>query len=523
MAWNQYGDGEATYAAGGGGGSGWGIGPRRGSSSAPPNETWGKAIAAVYGCATVKAVPLMLELNGTGSATLDGSTGTAGDNGLAQYGFAIGPVTSIDGLIYRDRLYGPTEIAGHQLPYTDMVYQPGTSSFERPLGDADTATEWSVMSARSWDYRVPFGHVATARIEKLCCPPVGSLSPPPEGGYAPKPEMKAVISGFFSDRHNPAREAALGDHWVINDANPADVIRDLLENTRYGLGFPAGTVIVTVGADGTAASSYETYCDAYSLWIALGVDETLQVADAISQILLATNSVGFWEGNSFKVVPLGDLPKTANGVTYTPVATALAIDDSILILDGESTVVVRRTPLADTFNSVPVEWSEDTPTREVVISTAEIPDAANVDLFGMRRKEPVPLPCIRTLAHAQFIARILTERNLYARDFWEFRVNPRAAALLQVGDMVSLTHVAMGVAGEILRIVETDEDERGELAIKAVKWLSTTEITVTELPAVDDGLPPTPRILFRWGPGQSADLRRRERDGARRVRLRRLR
>ena len=470
MAYNQYGDG--TGPTGGAGGFGSGIVPQSGSSSAPPNGTWGKAVAVVYGCAVVKGVPLMMRDDGAGGGT-------------AQYGFAIGEVASIDGLLYRDQLYGPTAISPYQLAYTSAM----GGDFELPLGDVATAAEWSVLSALGPDYRVPFGHIAHVRIENLSCP----------DGITPTPEMKAIVSGFFSDRNNTDRETT----WTINDANPADVIKDLIENTRYGLGFPAGTVIVTVGADGTAASSYETYCDAYSLWIALGVDETVQVADVIAQILLATNSVGFWEGNSFKVVPLGDLEKTANGVTYTPVATALAIDDDVLILDGESTVVVRRTPLADTYNSVPVEWSEDTVNRDVVLATAEVPDAANVELFGMRRAEPARLPCIRTLGHAEFIARILTERSIYARDVWEFRVNPRAAALLQVGDMISLTHVAMGVADEILRIIETDEDDRGELAIKAVKWLSTTEITVTELTPVDEGLPPTPRILFRQGTGTS--------------------
>ena len=491
MATNQY-DFDAGIPVGSGS-SGSGIVPSSGSSSAPPNGTWGKAVQVVYGCATVQAVPLMMEDNGLGYVNLDGSTAVMMMLGLAQFGLAIGPVTSVDGVIYEKRLYGPSAIAGHQLVYDNM--DNGTT-VAITLGDVSTASEWSVLSARAVDYRVPFGHIALFRCEFLGCP----------SGRSPTPEMKAVVSGFFADRNNPTREAAaaLDSNWTINDANPADVIKDLLENTRYGLGYPAGTVIVDVGADGTAASSYETYCDAYSLWIALGVDETVQVVDVIAQILMATNSIGFWEGNSFKVVPLGDLTKTANGVTYTPVATALAIDDDVLILNGESTVVVRRTPLRDTFNSVPVEWSEDTATREVVLATAEVPDAANVELTGMRRGDPVSLPCIRTLEHAQFVSRILAERNLYARDTWEFRVNPRAAALLQVGDMISLTHVAMGVADEILRIVETDEDERGELAIKAVKWLSTTEITVTELTPVDEGLPPTPRILFQLGTGTSA-------------------
>ena len=469
------------------GSSGGGVVPVGGSTSAVNNDTWGEAIQVVYGCATIKGVPLMLQVvsgQETGDVALDGvNTETSVPVARAQYGLASGPVASVDGVVYEKRLYGPAAIAFHQIDWDYISAGPASYGPTFPLGDVATAAEWSELTGAAADYRIPFGHIATMRCARLGCP----------DGTAAPPDLKAVVSGFFSDRNNVARENYLGDLWTINDANPADVLKDLIENTVYGLGFPAGTVIVDVGSDGLAASSYETYCDAFGLWIAIGIDKTVQVAEVVAQILTATNAVGFWEGNSFKVVPLGDVAKTANGVTYTPVSTALAIDDDVLILEGENPVLVRRRPLVDTFNSVPVLWSRDTVIRDVEMVTSEVPDTANVDAFGMRRADAVELPCIRTLEHARFISKILTDRSLYARDTWEFRVNPRAAAVLQVGDMVSLTHAAMDVAGEILRVVETDEDDRGELTVKAVKWLSTTEITVIELAeVVDDGVPPPP-------------------------------
>ena len=481
------------------GSSGGGVVPVGGSTSAVNNDTWGEAIQVVYGCATIKGVPLMLQVvsgQETGDVALDGvNTETSVPVARAQYGLASGPVASVDGVVYEKRLYGPAAIALHQIDWDYISAGPASYGPTFPLGDVATASEWSELTGAAADYRIPFGHIATMRCARLGCP----------DGTAAPPDLKAVVSGFFSDRNNVARENYLGDLWTINDANPADVIKDLIENTVYGLGFPAGTVIVDVGSDGLAASSYETYCDAFGLWIAIGIDKTVQVAEVVAQILTATNAVGFWEGNSFKVVPLGDVAKTANGVTYTPVSTALAVDDDVLILEGENPVLVRRRPLVDTFNSVPVLWSRDTAIRDVEMVTSEVPDTANVDAFGMRRADAVELPCIRTLEHARFISKILTDRSLYARDTWEFRVNPRAAAVLQVGDMVALTHAAMDVAGEILRVVETDEDDRGELTVKAVKWLSTTEITVIELAEVaNDGLPELPRILFQKGTGASA-------------------
>jgi hypothetical protein len=501
MIGDPYGPGWSGVGRDGAGGLGVRTGATGTSTtSAKKNNTWGEVVGVVYGCAVVKGVPLMLEANGTGAIALDGTNYSTIELALAQYGFASGPVASIDGLIYEDRLYGATAISPHQLEYGFMDWGVG-NSFELVLGDVATAAEWSVNSARAEDYRIPFGHVAHVRIQYLGCP----------NGLVPPPDMRAVVSGFFADRHNAAREAYLDNHWVINDANPADIVKDLIENSVYGLGYPVGTAVVTVGSDGNAASSYETYCDAFGLWIAMGIDVRVQVVDIIAQILQATNSVGFWDGDAatgqmtFRVVPLGDKARTANGVTFTPVLTALEITDEHLQLDGENPVLVRRRALADTFNSVPVEWSRDTLTRDVELVTAEMPDVASQDATGVRRSDPVSLPCIRTQAHASWIAKILTDRSLYARDEWEFQVNPRAAAYLQVGDMVSLNHAAMAVTGEILRIIETDENERGVLTIRAVKWLTATDVTVVTLPVVPvDGVPGPPRVLFVKGSGLSA-------------------
>lgn len=483
MAYDLYGGGEGPARPGSSGG-GVGAGAAGATStSAKKNDTWGQAVAVVYGCAAVKCVPLMMEANGTGSATLDGSTGTAGKIARAQYGLAIGEIASIDGLIYRGRLYGPTAIATHQLVYTNMVYQPGTSSFERPLGNVATAAEWSILSARSVDYRIPFGHLAHARIEMLCCP----------DGISPPPELRAVVSGFFSDRNNPTREAAIGSHWTINDANPADVITDLIENSVYGLGYPAGTVVVDVGADGAAESSYRRYCDAHSFFIALGLDKVVQVADVIAMILQATKSVGFWDGDGttglmvFKVVPLGDAAKTGNGVTFTPVLTALEVDDDHLIRDRENPVLVRRTPVVDTYNVVPVEWSRDTALRDSEVATVEVPDVASQDATGMRRSDPVSLPCIRTDAHARAVSTWLAQRSLNGRGTYEFAVTPRAAATIQVGDLLSLVHVPMGLNGQLVRVTETDENARGDLRVQAVEWHTAASITINSLPRLEDG------------------------------------
>lgn len=454
------------------------------NSSAKKSQTLGKPVQAVYGTAAVEGVLLTKAVPGgrLASVQLDGITADDMDVAEVQIGLAFGPVASVDGIIYEKRLYGPSAITNHQL---DDIFM-GASGFppEYTLGDPATATTWSLYSGSAYEaWRVPYGNVALFRCGALGCPQ----------NYSSLGTLKGVVRGHYASHRNTAREDLLGGVWDIYDANPADVITDLIENGVYGLGFPAGTVVTSVGADGLAASSYRTYCTAYSFWIALGIDKTVKVKEVVAMILQATNSIGFWDGDpisgqmTFRVVPLGDAAKTANGVTYTPVLTALEIDDDHIVRDGENPVLVRTRPISERFNVVPVEWSRDTATRDIELVTAEIPDIADQNANGRRRSDPVSLPCIRSLAHAQECSRILGNRSLYNFATYEFTVTPRAAATIQVGDLLSIVHVPMALNGKLVRVTETDENARGDLRVRAVEWHTGSGITITTLPRLEDG------------------------------------
>jgi hypothetical protein len=454
-------------------------------TSATKGNTFGKRVQVVYGTAPVIAVPLTVE-EVPGGADYKPDGGGTGHLSCwkVQLGLAYGVIHGVEGIIYGttsttgEWLYGPTAIATHQL---DWMYLASAGAFVDPvftLGDPATAAVWSEYSASTDDnWLVPYGHIACMRQPDL----YGETD-------ATQPlELKAIVRGLYADTQSTEREHFLDHHWDIYDANPADVITDLLENDEYGLGLPAGTVEVDVGANGAAASSYRNACTAYGLWIALAVDEDAKVVDIIGQILTATNAVGFWEGATFKVVPLFDTAKTANGATFTPVLEALEIDDDHLVRDGENPVTVRRRSWSDTTNCVPVEWSRDTALRDAELVTTEDMNTANATDFGVRRSDPISLPCIRNEAHAKLASRWLAERSLYNRAEFEFTVTPRAAATIQVGDLVSLVHVPMGLDGQLVRVTETDENARGDLVVRAVEWHTGATITINSLPRLEDG------------------------------------
>jgi hypothetical protein len=444
-------------------------------TSAPAHKIYGKRIPVVYGTATVTGMRLWEEFHYypfqvwavVANTMLDGVNVNIDMNvGAFQHGFAFGPVDAIDGIIYEGRVYGVEQTPGTVIAQSCLgtFGSPPTYTPEFPpeftLGDVTTAAEWTYLTGLAADVRIPFGHIACMRSEKLPLP----------NGVTGVGKVKAIIRGTTAFARNTAREDALADAWEVWDANPADVIVDLIENGIYGLGYPAGTVEVELGGNGLAGSSYTNYCQALGLWIALGIDEDVQVGEILGQILVATNSVGFWDGPKFKVIPKGDESVTGNGVTYTPVLTALVIDDVFIVKDGENPVLVRRSPLTEAFNVYPVEWSKDNVIRDVEISTTSSMDVVNAGLMGIRTAKPWPLPCIRSEAHALAVSKLLAHASVYERATYEFTVNPQAAARIQVGDVIALNHEMLGISDLLVRVTETDEDSRGQLKVFAKNW-----------------------------------------------------
>ena len=453
--------------------------PTKESSGDKKHQLYGRSVQVVYGTATVTAALLM----GVWKMWVDGETKMDGVHvdspaitlGRVQFGLAWGPITSVEGIIYYKYLYNPGACAVGEVEatYLGSLDSPGyPPTFT--LGDVTTSSEWSILSALDADNRVEFGHLAIMRCERFACPGSKDFFDADSGTTLEGPivptELKAVIRGTTGAHRNTAREAVSGDRWIIYDAHPADVITDLIENSFYGLAFPAGTVQVDLGGDGTAGSSYRNFCDAYGLYISLGVDRTLSVAEVIRQILTATNSVGFWDGAQFKVLPLGDETATGNSVTYTPALVALSINDDHLNLDGENPVLIRRAPLVDAFNVCPVEWTRDTMNRDVETITSSSMDVADVTVRRPRTAPPVSLPCVRSEAHALLASAWLANASVYSRDTYEFTVFPNASAKIQVGDVLALTHVASGIDDFLIRVTETDEDARGQLKITAKNW-----------------------------------------------------
>ena len=96
------------------------------------------------------------------------------------------------------------------------------------------------------------------------------------------------------------------------DANPANIVTDLLTNSRYGAGFPAANL----DTSGSLAD-YANYCNAAGLMLAPVYDSQQTASQMLAEIAAITNSAIVWSGGLLKIIPYGDEPLS---VTFTPIS-----------------------------------------------------------------------------------------------------------------------------------------------------------------------------------------------------------
>lgn len=465
--------GGLTHPDSGGGGNPYGggnapSGPEAAPISSTRSASYGRPYPIVYGTSAVKLIPMTVWDRQIQSTILDGVTAQDARCAEVQYAAAFGPIVAWEGVVYGKGWYSCDGLSGLDV---DKLVAQGAQFY---------APEFLVGDGTHGGFNgeiIAWPMLAMFRARYLAVP----------GGEGKVPEILGVVRGRFATSLNSRRTGASA--WTRYDAAPGDVIRDILENSTYGLGLPAGTVVTAVGADGTAGSSYDRYCSANNWQIALTVDGRASVAEIVDQILTATNSVGVWTGGNFKIIPLGDV---AVG-TYSPVLSALAItNDDFVAADGEDAIRTTRRAWADTRNVIPVEYSADTAIRDAEMVVTESMDVAHVSLFGVRRGDAVSLPCVRSAEHAAEVSGILARRSCYHRSVFEFRVSARQGAGLECADLVALTHDVMGFADRLARVETIEARSDGTYRVEAREWVTGASVTVVRTPEGPSGLAEDP-------------------------------
>jgi len=242
------------------------------------------------------------------------------------------------------------------------------------------------------------------------------------------------------------------------DANPKDVVNDVLTHPGYGAGFPTSKI-----ADLT---QYSDYCLANNILISPALMEQRSAAEFIKSLLDITNSQSVWSDGKLKIVPYGDTAASGNGVAFTPDVTTQydLTDDDYCPNSGEPPVRQIRTAPADAFNQVQIEFLNRR--LQYNVDLAEAKDQANIDLYGLRPKQAERLNEIVEPDVAAFVAQARLQRALYIRNLWRFRLSMKFSALEPM-DIVTITETRMALDKWPVRIMSIDESDDGYLEVEA--------------------------------------------------------
>src|SRR5262249_41087161 len=115
------------------------------------------------------------------------------------------------------------------------------------------------------------------------------------------------------------------------DASPAEIVIDLLSNSRYGAGFP----LSAIDSAGSLAD-WATYCRAALLAMSILMDRPQPAARWIEYICRLSASAPVWSCELLKIIPYATGPVSGNGASWTPNLAPLYTlsDDDFIRIDA---------------------------------------------------------------------------------------------------------------------------------------------------------------------------------------------
>lgn len=234
---------------------------------------------------------------------------------------------------------------------------------------------------------------------------------------------------------------------TIDDANPRDILVDLLTNAHAGVGFPTAKI--------GSLTQFSNYCVASGLFFSPAYSGQEEASAMIARLLRLANSDVYHSEGLLKVTSRGDTAVSGNGATYTPNTTPLydLTDDDFL--DQEEPVRLIRGRSADAFNHVQVEYLNRA--NAYAAEPAEAKDQTAIDTHGLLTMPPVKAHEIALTAVARMVAQHEVQRALFLRNQYEFKVGWKYS-LLEPTDIVTLTDADLELALAPVKILTIEED-----------------------------------------------------------------
>lgn len=330
---------------------------------------------------------------------------------------------------------------------------------------------------RSWSWNgQTYGTVVTTALQQAGLNlATGTTSQTPWGYMTSRFPSQALayrgISYVYAQDYPLTDNATLPNHSFevdfavqlagLPDADPKDIVTDLLTNANYGLpGWGSGLI--------GDLSTWSTYCKANNLLLSPVLEEQRSARDLINEWCDATNSAAFWSEGQLKIGTFGDTAATANGATFTPNLTPQynLTEDDFQPLSAGVPVQLEIIDQSDAYNIVQVEFLDRNNQYNVAITAAQ--DLANITQYGKRKKDPVSWHSICDPQIARNACQLLLQRVLYRREVYRFKL-PWNFVLLEPMDYVSLTTTTdqLKLSAKLVQIIDIEESEDDYLTITA--------------------------------------------------------
>lgn len=393
-----------------------------GRTRIPPNLLWYGDFQAIAHTTTTSS-------GGGGGGGKGGSSGGSSSTSTSYtyscavvFGLCLGGVQSV-GRIWRAKV--ETDLASQGLVlFTGSVPQ----------------SPWGYLETYHPDQSVPYPGIAFAAASVFDLGDSDSL-----------PNMGFEITG---------RKALAVPGRV--DADPAQVLEDLLTDSWTGVGFPAARL--------GDLSVYSAWCRASGLLVSPAYTTQSEARDIVSQLLKFTHAEAVWSEGRLKVVPYGDQAISGNGATYTPPQQPEydLTDDDFLYTEGEDPVVLVRSRPADAMNVVRLEYLDRDAAYDPAVAPAK--NSAAVERYGERCESTEEAHLFADGGAAQTSADLLLKR-LGVFNAYRFRLGMEYSRL-ECMDLVTLTNSKLGLDRQWVRVKEIEEDEEGAFSILAEEYLA---------------------------------------------------
>jgi hypothetical protein len=326
------------------------------------------------------------------------------------------------------------------------------------LGATGQATWASYPAGTPSVQQIPYSgiaYVATNSYFLGSSPSMPNLTYEVEGG--------GTVGGY-SDAHG------------MYDSDPSAVIVDYLTNPVHGAGFQ-GSIATLTGTTNT----YQAYVQSLGLLVSLNEKTQRAATTCMQELMQITNSDFVISCGTLKVLPYADKAVSAttpDGVSwsYTPNLTPLYsfTDSDYCPREGDEPVKLARKSSKNTYNIVNVEYLDRSTYYNP--SPASAQDNADIASRGPRPMSTVTLHQITSASVAKTVAQLILQFQLYERNTWEFRVRADYS-LLEPMDLIALTDSAVGLNGQVCRIIEVDDDADNFITIKAMEVPGTVRNT----------------------------------------------